>query len=338
MAHHVFLSYSVKDKTVADAIVARLERDSIACWFAPRDVVPGADWGESIIDAIESSRMMVLIFSQNANSSPQIKREVERAVDKNVYVIPFRIEDIPPAGSLEYFISTPQWIDAFSPPLEPHLDKLAKTIKSVLNKPPLHCGEENMLMGNFDDDLSKNSNLRKPRRRAERALTGEPAGSKKRLREDPIDYPSFKETKEQLLNRLWRWIPRRLRLPLVVMIIIATTIVSTRSIWYPLFDSWIHKPLARFTVGGEIFLKENEPLVEGEVQLLDKNLKLISMGTTDRTGYVTFNISSKDKVAILRCRDRNGSPADLPLALSQIRKGKAFDVRIDTKHVDYREK
>ena len=43
---------------------------------------PGADWGESIIDAIESSRIMILIFSQNANVSPQIKREVERAVNK----------------------------------------------------------------------------------------------------------------------------------------------------------------------------------------------------------------------------------------------------------------
>jgi len=58
MAHYVFLSHSVKDKklgteihadvvTVADAIVARLEADSVTCWVAPHDVVPGADWGES---------------------------------------------------------------------------------------------------------------------------------------------------------------------------------------------------------------------------------------------------------------------------------------------------
>src|SRR5438094_4613313 len=100
--------------------------------MAPRDVVPGADWGESIIDAIESSRIMILIFSESANASPQIKREVERAVDKGVYTIPFRIEDIKPTRSLEYFISTPQWIDAFSPPLEQHLDNLAKTVTAIL--------------------------------------------------------------------------------------------------------------------------------------------------------------------------------------------------------------
>src|SRR5215471_15523068 len=132
MACDVFISHSVKDERIADAVVAKLEAESVSCWIAPRDVVPGADWGESIINAIESSRIMILIFSQSANASPQIKREVERAVNKGVYIIPFRLEDIPPARSLEYFISTSQWMDAFAPPLESHLEILTKTVKSVL--------------------------------------------------------------------------------------------------------------------------------------------------------------------------------------------------------------
>jgi hypothetical protein len=137
MAHDVFLSHSEKDKAVADAVVARLDAESVTCWLAPRDVVPGSDWGESIINAIESSRIMILIFSHSANASPQVRREVERAVNKGVYIIPFRVHDIPPTRSLEYFISTSQWMDAFSPPLERHLDNLAKTVKAVLKSPPL---------------------------------------------------------------------------------------------------------------------------------------------------------------------------------------------------------
>ena len=135
MAHDVFVTNSVKDRAVADAVVARLETDSVVCWVAPRDVVPGADWGESIIDAIESSRIMILVFSRSANASPHIKREVERAVNKGIYIIPFRVDDIPPAGSLEYFISTARWMDAFPPPLERHLDNLAKIVKAVLIEP-----------------------------------------------------------------------------------------------------------------------------------------------------------------------------------------------------------
>jgi hypothetical protein len=132
MAHDVFVSHSAKDKTISDALVARLEAEGIRCWVAPRDVVPGADWGESIIDAIESSRIMVLIFSASANGSPQIKREIERAVDKGVYTIPFRIEDVRPTKAIEYFISSAHWLDAFSQPLGEHLNSLAKTIKAIL--------------------------------------------------------------------------------------------------------------------------------------------------------------------------------------------------------------
>jgi hypothetical protein len=136
MACDVFISHSVKDKRVADAVVARLEAESVRCWVAPRDVVPGADWGESIINAIESSRIMILIFSRNANSSPQIKREVERAVNKETYIIPFRVDDTAPTRSLEYFISSSQWMDAFPPPLEGHIDRLAKTVTAVLANVP----------------------------------------------------------------------------------------------------------------------------------------------------------------------------------------------------------
>ncbi len=136
MAHDVFLSYSSKDKPVADATCAVLEGRGIRCWMAPRDITPGADWGESIIDAIQGARAMVLVFSKNANESVQIKREVERAVNRGMPVIPFRIENVMPVKSLEYFLSTPHWLDAFSPPMERHLNYLADVIQSLLDGKP----------------------------------------------------------------------------------------------------------------------------------------------------------------------------------------------------------
>ena len=134
MAHDVFVSYSVKDKTTADAICAALEANGIRVWIAPRDVMPGSDWGESIIDAIHESQVMILVFSANSNASPQIKREIERAVNKGVTVVPFRIDDILPSKTLEYFISTQHWLDAFTPPLEKHLDNLVSILRSILTK------------------------------------------------------------------------------------------------------------------------------------------------------------------------------------------------------------
>ena len=96
--------------------------------------MPGTQWGEAIIDAISSSRVMVLVFSSNANESQQIIREVERAVSKGIPVIPFRVEDVDPNKSLEYFISAPHWLDALTPPLEKHLEQLLSTIKLLLSR------------------------------------------------------------------------------------------------------------------------------------------------------------------------------------------------------------
>jgi hypothetical protein len=82
MALDTFISYSSKDKTAADAACAVLERAGIRCWIAPRDIRPGQEYGHSIIEAIDQCRVMVLIFSADANDSRQIHREIERAVTK----------------------------------------------------------------------------------------------------------------------------------------------------------------------------------------------------------------------------------------------------------------
>jgi hypothetical protein len=129
----VFVSYSSKDKHIADAAVATLEAKGIRCWIAPRDIVPGKEWSESIISGIEHSRMMVLVFSAHANNSQQVLREVERAVHHGMPIVPFRIENLMPSRAMEYFISTHHWLDAYYPPLEEHLDKLAATAQALLS-------------------------------------------------------------------------------------------------------------------------------------------------------------------------------------------------------------
>ena len=48
MAHDVFISYSSKDKPVADAACATLESSGVRCWIAPRDVAPGVAYAESL--------------------------------------------------------------------------------------------------------------------------------------------------------------------------------------------------------------------------------------------------------------------------------------------------
>lgn len=134
MAHDVFISHSAKDKTIADAVCAALESEGVRCWIAPRDVMPGMEWGRSIIEAIEQAKIMILLFTANSNTSSQIRREVERAVNHDVVILPFRVENILPDKSLEYFIGNVHWLDALTPPLEKHIERLVGTVKSLLSQ------------------------------------------------------------------------------------------------------------------------------------------------------------------------------------------------------------
>jgi len=132
MAHDVFLSHSHADKVFADAICHKLEANGIRCWVAPRDIRPSEDWAEAIINAMDNARVLVLVFSSSSNSSPQVRREVERAVNKGLHVLPFRIENVPLSKSLEYFISTQHWLDAINGELEFHLGRLHECISLLL--------------------------------------------------------------------------------------------------------------------------------------------------------------------------------------------------------------
>jgi formylglycine-generating enzyme required for sulfatase activity len=132
VAHDIFISYSSKNKTIADAVCATLEAAGLRCWIAPRDVNPGAVWAASIAEAIESSSIMVLIFSRHVNNSSHVMSELELAVNSGLVILPFRIEDIEPSSAIGFFVRTSHWLDALTEPMEQHLDRLANSVKIIM--------------------------------------------------------------------------------------------------------------------------------------------------------------------------------------------------------------
>ena len=132
MKHDVFISYPGQDKAIADAICDDLEQNGVRCWIAPRDILPGLSWGEAIIEGITGSRAMVFIFSSHSNKSPHALRELERAINQGIYIVPFRIENVPPSKSIEYFIGAAHWLDAYPQPSGKHYRILTETVKQLL--------------------------------------------------------------------------------------------------------------------------------------------------------------------------------------------------------------
>ena len=77
--------------------------------------------------------MMVLVFSGSANESKHVAREVLYAGDNQKPVLPFRVQDTVPTGGIAYYLLGVQWLDAWSPPLEPHLDVLVSRVRRLLS-------------------------------------------------------------------------------------------------------------------------------------------------------------------------------------------------------------
>lgn len=135
MPHDVFISHSSRDQAVADQVCKTLEEHNIRCWISPRDVVPGALYGEALIDAINASRVMVVVLSSHSNQSTQVAREVERAGSKGLIIIPLLLERVTLSKALEFFVSDHHWLEAIDPPLDRHLRRLVQSVSSMLKNP-----------------------------------------------------------------------------------------------------------------------------------------------------------------------------------------------------------
>lgn len=134
MARDVFISHSAQDKNVAETICGALEEAAIRCWVAPRDVRPGKSFPGEITRAIQQSKVMLLIFSKRSNSSEQVLREVQLAVDCHLPIVRLRIEDITLSDDLRYYLSTPQYLDALTTPLSKHIPRLEAALRELLEQ------------------------------------------------------------------------------------------------------------------------------------------------------------------------------------------------------------
>ena len=135
MARDIFISYSTKDTAVTTAAVAALEASGYTCWMAPRDIRPGIEWSEAIIDGIAECRLFLLILSSASDDSPQVRREVQNAVGERKTVMPFCIENFPLSKTMRYFLGTPHWLTAYTSTVESHFPRLVAAVQTWLSVP-----------------------------------------------------------------------------------------------------------------------------------------------------------------------------------------------------------
>ena len=141
MKHDVFISYSTKDKAVADAVCAALESNGVNCWIAPRNIEPGTPYASAIINGIKETGLFLLVFTSNSNMSEHVINEVDIAFNANKEIIPFMLEDVPMNPELNYYLSRKQWFVAY-PDYGTKLDDFADIVFSRLGRERLNANEE----------------------------------------------------------------------------------------------------------------------------------------------------------------------------------------------------
>ncbi len=109
----IFISYSTKDKAVAEQLVAQIESNGYTCWIAPRNIVPGADWAKSINTAITEAKVFIVIYSRNSTESTQVPKEIGIADARKLPIIPYKIDSTPLSGDFEYHLLSCHWVDAY---------------------------------------------------------------------------------------------------------------------------------------------------------------------------------------------------------------------------------
>lgn len=108
--YDVFLSHASKDKPKVELLYKDLINQEFVVWFDKDNIHAGNDWQQAIQKGVENSKVLVLVWTENASKSDWVNKEITWASSKNIPIIPFLMDDTEPTIS----ISNIQYIDASS--------------------------------------------------------------------------------------------------------------------------------------------------------------------------------------------------------------------------------
>lgn len=88
----VFISYSSRDKDRVAELVTALKDRGYSIWW-DENLTPGGDWDFEIQRALEESRTVLVLWSESAMQSREVRAEATYALNENK-LLPVRIEPV----------------------------------------------------------------------------------------------------------------------------------------------------------------------------------------------------------------------------------------------------
>ena len=109
--HDVFISYSTKDRDLAEIIRETLEDNAIKCWIAPRDIEPGKSYAKQIMSAVKDAKLHFCLFTENFQASKFTNNELEIAFSAKIPIVSLKADESFPEDKCEFYLRTANWID-----------------------------------------------------------------------------------------------------------------------------------------------------------------------------------------------------------------------------------
>lgn len=132
MKHRVFVSYSRRNIEEAEYICKVLNDNNILYWIDKEGIYSSSNYKELIVDAIDVSKAVIFISSEDSNASINVIREIGYAVNMNKPILPVIIDDAQYAKSIRLDISDIDQIDFRNTAIG--AKKLITSLMYVLNK------------------------------------------------------------------------------------------------------------------------------------------------------------------------------------------------------------
>lgn len=99
--------------------------------MAPESITPGSSYTIEIPRGIKKCKILLLLLSENAQTSPWVQKELDTAISRGKIIIPFTIEKCDIAEAFEFMLSNVQRWNAYEEMSE-NLERLVLQIQEIL--------------------------------------------------------------------------------------------------------------------------------------------------------------------------------------------------------------
>lgn len=128
---HVFLSYASTEREQAVGIADRLESAGVHIWVDHQAIAGGTSWGAEIAAGIEHCSAFLLLCSEAAFASRNVRQEIQLAWKYQRPYVPLFLQSVAVPRDVEYFLEGWQWVEVLDLPETEWLPRLLHALKRL---------------------------------------------------------------------------------------------------------------------------------------------------------------------------------------------------------------